>query len=204
MYARQGLCYFRFIVNVVTTRIKCACTTWSVLGYTSNNQSIRCWIRKNTQCSAWYDLNYELILGYRWVFFKCLSSLSCSCLRPIHWSQVLSREWRCSWISADRRCSIYIWVINNFCCLLRCVIYSRFYGNWKLWSLLTVGGMQSLLLVWLLLLMNINTLWFSFAYMHWQMRSRLFYVMAGRQIRHQAIILSNILLSIKSIKLYNL
>ena len=33
---------------------------------------------------------------------------------PIHWTQVLSQEWRCSWGSADRRCSIYIWVINNF------------------------------------------------------------------------------------------
>ena len=39
---------------------------------------------------------------------------SCSCLSSIHWSQVLSREWRCSWSSADRRCSNYIWVINNF------------------------------------------------------------------------------------------
>ena len=35
---------------------------------------------------------------------------SCSCLCPIQWS----REWRCSWSSADRRCSNYIWVINNF------------------------------------------------------------------------------------------
>ena len=35
-------------------------------------------------------------------------------LRSIHWSQVLSWEWRCSWSSADRRCSNYIWVINNF------------------------------------------------------------------------------------------
>ena len=35
-------------------------------------------------------------------------------LRPIHWSQVFSREWRCSWSSADRRCSNYIWVINIF------------------------------------------------------------------------------------------
>ena len=26
---------------------------------------------------------------------------SCSCLCPIQWSQVLSREWRCSWSSAD-------------------------------------------------------------------------------------------------------
>ena len=38
----------------------------------------------------------------------------CSGLCTIHWSQVLSREWRCSWSSADRRCSNYIWVINNF------------------------------------------------------------------------------------------
>ena len=45
-----------------------------------------------------------------WMFFTS----SCSCLCPIQWSQVLSREWRCSWSSADRRYSDYIWVINNF------------------------------------------------------------------------------------------
>ena len=33
----------------------------------------------------------------------------CSCLCPIHWNQVLSREWS----SADRRCPNYLWVINN-------------------------------------------------------------------------------------------
>ena len=38
---------------------------------------------------------------------------SWSRLCPILWSQVLSREWRCSWSSADRRCSNFIWVINN-------------------------------------------------------------------------------------------
>ena len=38
----------------------------------------------------------------------------CSGLCAIYWSQVLSREWRCSWCSADRRCSNYIWVIDNF------------------------------------------------------------------------------------------
>ena len=37
----------------------------------------------------------------------------CSCLCPIYWSHVWSREWRCSWSSADRRCSNYIWVIDN-------------------------------------------------------------------------------------------
>ena len=40
--------------------------------------------------------------------------LSGSCFCPIHWSQVLSWEWRCSWSSADRRCSNYIWVIDHF------------------------------------------------------------------------------------------
>ena len=39
---------------------------------------------------------------------------SCSCLCPIHWSQMSSWEWRCRWSSADRRCSNYIWAINNF------------------------------------------------------------------------------------------
>ena len=39
---------------------------------------------------------------------------SCSCLCPIHWHQVLSREWRGRWGSANRRCSNYIWVINKF------------------------------------------------------------------------------------------
>ena len=39
--------------------------------------------------------------------------LACSCLCSIYWRQVLSGEWRCSWSSADRRCSNYIWVINN-------------------------------------------------------------------------------------------
>ena len=37
-----------------------------------------------------------------------------SCLWPVHWSQVLSRKWRCSWSSADRRCSNCISVINKF------------------------------------------------------------------------------------------
>ena len=38
----------------------------------------------------------------------------CRCLCPINSSQVLSRSLRCSWSSADRRCSNYIWVIDNF------------------------------------------------------------------------------------------
>ena len=38
---------------------------------------------------------------------------SWSRLCPILWNQVLSREWRCSWSSANRRCSNYNWVIDN-------------------------------------------------------------------------------------------
>ena len=34
-------------------------------------------------------------------------------LCAIFLSQVLSGEWRCSWSSADRGCSNYIWVIDN-------------------------------------------------------------------------------------------
>ena len=40
--------------------------------------------------------------------------LSCGVLCRIRWSQMSNREWRCSWSSADRRCSNYIWVIDNF------------------------------------------------------------------------------------------
>ena len=60
----------------------------------------------------------------------------CSCYCPIHWSNVLSSELRCSWSSADRRSSSYIWVINNFIaysgatcirgltvCLIVCVLF---------------------------------------------------------------------------------
>ena len=41
------------------------------------------------------------------------SQMACSCLRATYWSHVLSGEWRCSWSSADRRCSNYIWLNNN-------------------------------------------------------------------------------------------
>ena len=39
--------------------------------------------------------------------------LSCRCLCPILWSQVLTLEWRCSWSYTNRWCSNYIWVIND-------------------------------------------------------------------------------------------
>ena len=51
------------------------------------------------------------------------------CLRSIHWSQVLSWERRCSWSSADRRCSNCIWVINNFIAYKGATYIKRFYGS---------------------------------------------------------------------------
>ena len=43
---------------------------------------------------------------------KCFSSCLAVVFAQFHCSQVLSRE-RCSWSSADRRCSNYIWMISN-------------------------------------------------------------------------------------------
>ena len=71
----------------------------------------------------------------------CLSS--CRCLQPIHWSlQVLRGEWNCSWSNADRRCSNYIWGINNFIAykgatynrgLVECLIRLGWNGSEMLW-----------------------------------------------------------------------
>ena len=72
----------------------------------------------NAQCSC-------VVLprcGYRQTFnIRCNKSQNVNVSRlvviqlsfPIHWSQMLSRKWICSWSSAGRRCSDYIWVINN-------------------------------------------------------------------------------------------
>ena len=50
-----------------------------------------------------YSKHYSLYYHYYYA----------TCEYPIRWSQVLSWEWRCSWSSADRRCSNYIWVTNK-------------------------------------------------------------------------------------------
>ena len=81
------------------------------------------WMHLQMLCRIWYqvgrhDLSHRpgLSNSYSNLFTSLVSSqacTSCSCLCPIHWSQVLSWEWRCSWSSADRRCSNYIWVTNN-------------------------------------------------------------------------------------------
>ena len=69
-------------------------------------------------------ITYCKVSKIRRTKFQKLNVLAsaCSCLCTIYWSQVLNGEWRYSWSSADRRCSNYIWVINNLI-----AYYSAFY-----------------------------------------------------------------------------
>ena len=71
---------------------------------------------------------------------------SCSCLCPIHWNQVLSRKWRRSWSSVDRRFSSYIWVINNFITYLGATYIRSF--TWMIDRMLALGG-RNLFIPWL-------------------------------------------------------
>ena len=63
------------------------------------------------------------------------SCLTVNCLCPIHWSQLLCREWRCSWSSAGRRCSNYICMINTrkayYCLYWRFDCISYFIIYWE-------------------------------------------------------------------------
>ena len=53
---------------------------------------------------------------------------------PNLWSQVLSQEWRCSWSSADKRWSNYIWVIDSLIAYW-CASYNRdFTVHMHLWN----------------------------------------------------------------------
>ena len=69
-------------------------------------------IKYNSICIANQWVTIEYILSS---VLQQIPKLKCfAVVCPIHWSQVLSREWRCSWSNADRRCSNYIRMINNF------------------------------------------------------------------------------------------
>ena len=74
--------------------------------------------RETQKRSHWvlcFHVRYRQISDIRRTKYQNLNYLvsSCSCLCAIYWSHVLSWVWRCSWSSAARRCSNYIWVINN-------------------------------------------------------------------------------------------
>ena len=83
-----------------------------------------CPVISDTKLPLWFCCNEKLIkyfmeLNYHqfsniWNIKSQNLSISCSCLCAIYWSQLLSRDWRCTWSSTNRRCSNYIWVISNF------------------------------------------------------------------------------------------
>ena len=69
---------------------------------------------------------------------------SWSHLCSILWSQVLSREWRCSWSSADRRCSNYIWVIDSLIAYQGASYIRDLTVTFKWFSMLRVNSPQLL------------------------------------------------------------
>ena len=79
--------------------------------------------------SSWDTVNL-LIYGAPYPKSYMFLVSPCSCLCPIHWNQILCREWIYSW-SRRHRCSKYIWVINNFI-FYQCIFYLKFDGEAKL------------------------------------------------------------------------
>ena len=57
--------------------------------------------------------------------------LSCSGLSPIHWSQVLSWEWRCSWSSADSQFSVDCIHSQDQQHPMRVIILKRWTEQWQ-------------------------------------------------------------------------
>ena len=73
--------------------------------------------QKSTYCKV---SNIRLTKFPKWNDSRLVLQMSL----PNLFSHVLSWEWRCSWSSADRRCSNYIWVINNLIAH-KCATYIR-------------------------------------------------------------------------------
>ena len=97
------------------------CMSWSVVTYITESH-VPCY---SLMCRSYHRTHSEQF----WVMKKyrkistisrakspkwCVSGLVLQLSFPIHWSQVLSREWICNWSSADRRCSNYIWVTKIY------------------------------------------------------------------------------------------
>ena len=98
------------IINVQSYRISCVAWFVPSIVKASCQKLFCCWQRKRQT----YKGTAEPLLKdspnlNTWLFLVS----SCSCLCPIHGSQVVSLEWRRGWSCADRRYSNHIWVINN-------------------------------------------------------------------------------------------
>ena len=111
--------WLRFHLSISVSNNRCFLDWWSCWWVKRPDISS---VRPRCAVSFWNSNCVGFIISYRQVSnirrtksqqLKFLV-LSCGCLCRIPWSQILSREWRCSWGSADRQCSNYIWVIDNF------------------------------------------------------------------------------------------
>ena len=110
------LCLGLVPINLTNTYQGYLTGIWSIRGLFQCHSG---WYGKMNPRHPFRELIYRKISNKRRTKSQNLndSRLVCSCLRQIHWSQMLSRDWRCGWSSADRRCSNYIWVINKFIAL---------------------------------------------------------------------------------------
>ena len=107
------------------TKILCLSIDWYLACLKSLKRSLSLWLK-----ILWIYQSLSYTISYTYLIrgaSKCTTWMflasSCSCLCAIYWRQVLNWEWRHSWSSADRRCSNYIWVINN--CIAWGVPYIR-------------------------------------------------------------------------------
>ena len=84
--------------------------TWHVCNIvTKRTSGCRDRLATRDQATLYFDYRQTLLSNAPNPKTWMLLVSSCSCLCPIHWC----REWIGSWITADRRCSSYICVINN-------------------------------------------------------------------------------------------
>ena len=101
-------CFLPDICSILQSKVIC----WCVYIYTQEFYLIEHNLHgdKHIICQTFtgYRKTYDIRCTKTSIFLVS----PCSCLYPIHWSQAWSREWRCSWSSADRQCSNFIWVIN--------------------------------------------------------------------------------------------
>ena len=78
--------------------------------------------------------------------------LFCSCLCPIDWRQVLSREWRCSWSSAwGLRKWVHYWKVtflNAFCLNYIFLSWVKFDTSFLLWVRLPKKYISDQVMVW--------------------------------------------------------
>ena len=93
-------------INIITScRFKCCINTVKSLMYDAPNPKI------------WMSL---------------VSVSSCSCLWPIHWSQLFCREWKCSW-SGAWRCSNCTWLVKNIIAYQSAFVLQVWRKSWKIW-----------------------------------------------------------------------